>query len=81
MWSRQTQQIDATPGSHAHEHDSQRSIDRQSAIQRIVWRQSQPRTATRSSLRGAVPIYGYIYDVKSGQLIEVEAATKAGATG
>jgi carbonic anhydrase len=29
----------------------------------------------------AIPIYGYIYDVKSGQLIEVEAATKAGATG
>jgi carbonic anhydrase len=28
----------------------------------------------------AIPIYGYIYDVKSGQLIEVEAATKAGAT-
>jgi carbonic anhydrase len=26
----------------------------------------------------AIPIYGYIYDVKSGQLIEVEAATKAG---
>jgi carbonic anhydrase len=28
----------------------------------------------------SIPIYGYIYDVKSGQLIEVEAATKAGAT-
>ena len=25
----------------------------------------------------AIPIYGYIYDVKTGQLIEVEAATKA----
>jgi len=25
-----------------------------------------------------VPIYGYIYDVKSGRLIEVPAATKAG---
>jgi len=25
-----------------------------------------------------VPIYGYIYDVKSGRLIEVQAATKAG---
>ena len=26
-----------------------------------------------------IPIYGYIYDVRSGRLIEVEAATKAGA--
>ena len=27
----------------------------------------------------SIPIYGYLYDVKSGKLIEVEAATKAGA--
>jgi carbonic anhydrase len=27
----------------------------------------------------SIPIYGYIYDVHSGKLIEVEAATKAGA--
>jgi hypothetical protein len=27
-----------------------------------------------------IPISGYIYDVNSGKLIEVEAATKAGAT-
>jgi carbonic anhydrase len=27
----------------------------------------------------SIPIYGYIYDVKSGKLVEVEAATKAGA--
>jgi carbonic anhydrase len=27
----------------------------------------------------SIPIYGYIYDVKSGKLIEVEAATRAGA--
>ena len=26
----------------------------------------------------SIPIYGYIYDVKSGKLIEVEAATEAG---
>ena len=26
-----------------------------------------------------IPIYGYIYDVKSGRLVEVAAATKAGA--
>ena len=27
---------------------------------------------------GNIPIYGYIYDVKSGQLVEVPAATAAG---
>ncbi len=27
---------------------------------------------------GTIPIYGYVYDVKSGSLIEVEAATRAG---
>ncbi|MFM6980262.1 MAG: beta-class carbonic anhydrase [Micrococcales bacterium] len=27
----------------------------------------------------SIPVYGYIYDVKSGRLIEVETATKAGA--
>lgn len=27
----------------------------------------------------AIPIYGYIYDVKSGRLVEVPAATEAGA--
>jgi len=26
----------------------------------------------------AVPIHGYIYDVRTGQLLEVEAATAAG---
>lgn len=26
----------------------------------------------------AIPVYGYVYDVKSGRLIEVERATKAG---
>jgi carbonic anhydrase len=29
----------------------------------------------------SIPIYGYVYDVKSGKLIEVEAATKAGKAG
>jgi carbonic anhydrase len=28
----------------------------------------------------SVPIYGYVYDVKTGSLIEVPAATKAGAS-
>lgn len=27
----------------------------------------------------SIPVYGYIYDVKSGRLVEVESATKAGA--
>ncbi|WP_310396478.1 hypothetical protein [Hymenobacter sp.] len=27
---------------------------------------------------GTIPVYGYIYDVKSGQLIEVPEATAAG---
>ncbi len=27
---------------------------------------------------GRIPIYGYLYDVRSGRLIEVEAATAAG---
>jgi carbonic anhydrase len=29
----------------------------------------------------SIPIYGYVYDVKSGKLIEVEAATPAGKAG
>jgi carbonic anhydrase len=28
----------------------------------------------------SIPIYGYVYDVKTGSLIEVLAATKAGAS-
>ena len=28
---------------------------------------------------GNIPVYGYIYDVKTGRLVEVPAATKAGA--
>jgi carbonic anhydrase len=39
------------------------------------------RIRTHPLVPSSIPIYGYIYDVKSGQLIEVEAATKAGATG
>lgn len=30
---------------------------------------------------GDIPIYGYIYDCKSGELVEVPAATRAGAAG
>jgi carbonic anhydrase len=38
------------------------------------------RIRTHPLVPSSIPIYGYIYDVKSGQLVEVEAATKAGAT-
>jgi carbonic anhydrase len=37
------------------------------------------RIRTHPLIPTSIPIYGYIYDVKSGKLIEVEAATKAGA--
>jgi carbonic anhydrase len=30
---------------------------------------------------GSIPVYGYVYDVKNGKLIEVEAATQAGKAG
>jgi carbonic anhydrase len=38
------------------------------------------RIRTHPLVPSTIPIYGYIYDVKSGQLIEVEAATQVGAT-
>jgi carbonic anhydrase len=37
------------------------------------------RIRTHPLVPSTIPIYGYIYDVKSGQLIEVEAATQVGA--
>ena len=39
------------------------------------------RIRTHPLVPSTIPIYGYVYDVKSGQLVEVEAATKVGATG
>jgi carbonic anhydrase len=39
------------------------------------------RIRTHPLVPSSIPIYGYIYDVKSGKLIEVEAATEAGAAG
>jgi carbonic anhydrase len=38
------------------------------------------RIRTHPLVPSSIPIYGYIYDVKNGKLIEVEAATKAGTT-
>ena len=36
------------------------------------------RIRTHPLVPRSIPIYGYVYDVKSGKLIEVDAATKAG---
>ena len=37
------------------------------------------RIRTHPLVPGSVPVYGYVYDVKSGRLIEIEEATRAGA--
>jgi carbonic anhydrase len=37
------------------------------------------RIRTHPLVPSSIPVYGYVYNVKSGKLIEVEAATKAGA--
>jgi carbonic anhydrase len=36
------------------------------------------RIRTHPLVPGSIPIYGYVYDVKTGRLIEVPAATEAG---
>jgi carbonic anhydrase len=38
------------------------------------------RIRSSSLVPGTIPIYGYLYDVSSGRLVEVPEATKAGAT-
>jgi len=37
------------------------------------------RIRTHPLVPASIPVYGYIYDVKTGQLIEVKAATQIGA--
>ncbi len=37
------------------------------------------RIRTHPLVPKSIPVYGYIYDVKSGKLIEIEEATAAGA--
>ncbi len=37
------------------------------------------RIRTHPLVPASIPIYGYLYDVKSGRLIEVKEATRAGA--
>jgi carbonic anhydrase len=62
------------PGSRAGEFIEWLPIrDRQQAVIDDVLRIRNHPLIPRS-----IPIYGYIYDVKSGKLIEVEGATKAG---
>ena len=39
---------------------------------------SAPTPVDSTLVPSDVPVYGYIYDVKSGRLIEVPAATEAG---
>jgi len=39
------------------------------------------RIRTHPLVPRSIPIYGYVYDVKSGKLLEIEEATKAGAAG
>jgi carbonic anhydrase len=40
--------------------------------------QDVTRIRSHPLVRRDIPIYGYIYDVKSGQLVEVAEAMKAG---
>ncbi len=39
------------------------------------------RIRTHPLVPRSIPIYGYVYDVKSGKLLEIEEATKAGTAG
>ena len=63
------------PGSDAAQHiDFLTIADQQGAVTEDVERiRNHPLVPAR------IPIYGYIYDVKTGRLVEVEQATKAGA--
>ncbi len=65
------------PGSHAGEDIEWLTIaDQKQAVVDDVTRIRNHPLVPRS-----IPIYGYVYDVKSGKLIEVEAATQAGKAG
>jgi carbonic anhydrase len=62
------------PGSRAGEFIEWLTISdqRQAVVDDVVRIRSHPLVAQ------SIPIYGFIYDVKSGELIEIESATKAG---
>ncbi len=67
--------VGAGPGSRAGEFVEWLSIpdQKQSVLDDVV------RIRTHSLVPASIPIYGYIYDVKSGELLEVEGAARAGA--
>lgn len=62
------------PGSHEAKHISWLTIkdQEQSVLEDVL------RIKTHSLVPANIPVYGYIYDCKSGRLIEVPAATEAG---
>ena len=62
------------PGSAAADHIAFLTIRdlAQSVVDDVTYLRAHP------LVPGTIPIYGYIYDVKSGRLTEVPAATKAG---
>jgi len=63
------------PGSRAGEYIEWHTIpdQKQAVIDDVV------RIRTHPLVPKSIPIYGYVYDVKSGKLVEVEEATAAGA--
>lgn len=69
--------VGSGPGSSAGEYIEWHTIaDQASSVEDDVTRIRQHPLIPRS-----IPVYGYLYDVTSGRLIEVEAATRAGAVG
>jgi carbonic anhydrase len=69
------QDVGKGPGSTAGEFIEWLTIkdQRQAVVDDVV------RIRTHPLVPKSIPIYGYVYDVKSGKLLEIEAASKAGA--
>jgi len=69
------QDVGTGPGSRAGEFIEWLTIpdQRQSVVDDVLRIRNHP------LVPHSIPIYGFVYDVKSGKLIEVEAATQAGA--
>jgi carbonic anhydrase len=66
--------VGAGPGSRAGEFIEWLTIP--DAVQAVV--DDVSRIRNHPLVPGAIPIYGYIYDVRTGRLVEVPEATKAG---
>ena len=65
------------PGSTEADHIAWLTIaDREASVAEDV-----ARIRAHPLVPGRIPIYGYVYDVKSGRLVEVPAATEAGRAG